>query len=173
MKAGDQSGYRRYIAALLARSDREPVLRDAEWLPWFCVLVPDAVADPVVPIQKAETAMASYPAGIRHYTLGILGAALYRADRLEEAIRRLEQSDRDWTGVGVARNWAFLAMAHHRLGHRQDSRRWLEKLQAYAPGNATQFFWESVEIGILRREAEVLLSDAEAPVEAAQPPGPG
>jgi tetratricopeptide (TPR) repeat protein len=149
------------------------LLIDPEWLPWFCVLAPDAVADPVVPIRKAETALATYPAGIRHYTLGILGAALYRAGRLDEAIRRLELSDRDWTGVGVARNWAFLAMAHHRMGHREDARRWLEKLRAYAPGNATQFFWESVEIGILRREAESLISHAEIPADPFQPPRPG
>ncbi len=48
-------------------------------------------------------------------------------------------------------------MAHYRLEHRGEARRWLDKIRASAPSNASGFSWEDVEIGILRREAEALI----------------
>ena len=33
--------------------------------------------------------------------------------------------------------WPFLAMAHHRLGHHEEARRWLERLRNYQPETDT------------------------------------
>jgi tetratricopeptide (TPR) repeat protein len=172
LKAGNVEGYRRAVSELASRSVREAVLRDPEWVPWFCVLAPGAVPDLDLPIRLAETVLPSYTAGMQHYVLNILGAALYRAGRYDEAVRRLEQSASDWSGVGAARNWVFLAMAHHRLGHREEARLWLEKLRAYAKRELATEFWEHVEIGILQSEAESLLSSAELPADPSYTPGP-
>ena len=52
----------------------------------------------------------------------------------------------------------YLAMAHHRLGQGEEASRWLEKLRAYRPP-ASDDFWHTVEIDILRREAEKLIAE--------------
>jgi hypothetical protein len=57
-------------------------------------------------------------------------------------------------------------MAHHRLGHRDESRQWLDKLAAYQPKKGADFSWDEVEIHILRREAESLVIERRAPAPA-------
>ena len=89
--------------------------------------------------------------------LKTLGAALYRAGRFEEAIRRLDESIQARGDGGDPKGFAFLAMAHHRLGHRDEAKRWLDKLVAYRPKEGADFSWDDVEIRILRREAESMI----------------
>jgi Flp pilus assembly protein TadD len=89
--------------------------------------------------------------------LRILGAALYRAGRFAEAIRTLEESHRGRDDGSDPQGFAFLAMAHDRLGHRAEARRWLDKLAAYRPKETGDLSWDDVEVRILRREAESLL----------------
>ena len=57
----------------------------------------------------------------------------------------------------IPKGFAFLALAHHRLGHRDEAKRWLDKLAAYQPKEGFDFSWDDVEIRILRREAESLI----------------
>ena len=83
----------------------------------------------------------------------ILGAALYRAGRFAEAIRTLEESHRGRGDGGDPQGFAFLALAHHRLGHRAEASRWLDKLGAYRPKETGDLSWDDVEVRILRREA--------------------
>ena len=45
----------------------------------------------------------------------------------EEAIRRLDEGIGKQDGQGLPQNWAFLAMAHDRLGHQSEARRWLDR----------------------------------------------
>jgi tetratricopeptide (TPR) repeat protein len=95
--------------------------------------------------------------------LRLLGAALYRAGRFEEAIRRLDDSDRAPDDAGEPKAFAFLALTHFRLGHRDEAGRWLDKLAAYQPKAGAEFFWDDVEIRILRREAESLILGSRHP----------
>ena len=90
--------------------------------------------------------------------LNTFGAALYRAGRFEEAIRRLEKAiQARGSGHGAPIDWPFLAMAHHRLGQRDQAWHWLERLCDYQPsGDPDQFGMELV-IRLLRREAEVAI----------------
>ena len=103
--------------------------------------------------------------------LKTLGAALYRAGRFEEAIRRLNESIQARGDGGDPQGFAFLAMAHHRLGHRDEAKRWLDKLVAYQPKEGSDFSWDDVEIRILRREAEAVLFDAGFSADPFQGPG--
>jgi hypothetical protein len=89
--------------------------------------------------------------------LNTLGAALYRAGRFEAAIHRLDEGIQALGGEGAPNGFALLAMAHHRLGHRDEARRWLAKLVAFQPKEGLEFSWDYVDIRILRREAESLI----------------
>ena len=141
---------------------------------WSCALTPGAVADPGVPVRLAEAALKLHPVTGREGSdrLRILGAALYRAGRFAEAIRALEESHQVRGDDGDPRGFAFLAMAHHRLGHREEAQRWLDKLAAYQPKEGADFSWDDVEVRILRREAESLIlgSPPAAPPPAASAP---
>jgi hypothetical protein len=86
-----------------------------------------------------------------------LGAALYRAGRPAHAIGRLEEAIRARGGEGSPRDWAFLALAHHRLGHRSEARRWLDRLREHRPSEDPAQFWDELEIRLLRSEAEALI----------------
>jgi hypothetical protein len=62
--------------------------------------------------------------------------------------------------------WAFLAMAHHRLGHRAEARHWLARLRDHRPGADPSQFWDEFAIRLLRSEAEaVILYDPAFPVD--------
>jgi hypothetical protein len=48
----------------------------------------------------------------------------------------------------------FLAMAHFRLGHRDEARRWLDRFRDRQPVGDASRFWDELEIHLLRSEAE-------------------
>jgi tetratricopeptide (TPR) repeat protein len=99
--------------------------------------------------------------------LNTLGAALYRAGRFDEAIRRLEEGIQiRGGGPGDPTDWSLLAMAHHRLGHRDLARRWLERMGDYQPSESPSRFTRELEIRLLRSEAEaVVLFDPVFPAD--------
>ena len=61
---------------------------------------------------------------------GAWPAAHYRAGQFDLAIQFATESDqlyKSWNAANRATNWPLLALAHHRLGHVAQSRRWLDK----------------------------------------------
>jgi hypothetical protein len=112
-------------------------------------LVTVFAAEPDVqnPIRLAEAALARWSEGEKSDVLNTLGAALYRAGRFEEAIRRLNKSSKTQGDEGVPKRFAFLAMAHHRLGHQDDAKHWLDKLIA-SQVNEVPGSWDDIEIRI-------------------------
>jgi hypothetical protein len=57
-------------------------------------------------------------------------------------------------------------MAHHRLGHRDEARRWLDRFRHHQPSADVIQFWSEVEIRLLRSEAEaVVLYDPVFPAD--------
>jgi tetratricopeptide (TPR) repeat protein len=126
----------------------------------------------------------------KHNFLQTLGAATYRAGRFEEAIGHLNDAMKArpepggpglrtdptaYGGVssgpipgGDALDWLFLAMAHHRLGHAEEARKWLEKAitgidratqdppDGASPDSRIRW-WTRLYYGVLRREAEGLI----------------
>src|SRR5262249_22947469 len=62
--------------------------------------------------------------------VNLLGAALYRAGRFEEAVTRLTEATElscHPYRTNMLSTWFYLAMAHHRLGHVEEARRWLDQ----------------------------------------------
>jgi tetratricopeptide (TPR) repeat protein len=113
----------------------------------------------------AEMAFPSHPR-TDDYAM-TLAAALYRANRFGEAIQRLNevnaglpQAATKTTAYSPAYTWFFLAMAHHRLGHREEARRWLDKAiqrTEQETRNESLHWNRRVTLQLLRREAEELV----------------
>jgi tetratricopeptide (TPR) repeat protein len=110
-----------------------------------------------------------------HWHVNQLGAALYRAGRFEEAVKRLSEATElscHPYRTNMLQTWFFLAMAHHRLGHAAEAHRWLNKgihgveealkLSAEPPGESihpsgtlpTPHWNQRLTLQLLRREAE-------------------
>jgi tetratricopeptide (TPR) repeat protein len=160
LEAGQPAQARRAVSEMLARFGEEKDPRLARNVAWSAVLSPGA--DPELPIRLAQVALDAYSEYYKPTALNTLGAALYRAGRFDEAIRRLEESVKAVNGQGWWADWAFLAMAHHRLGHRQEARFWLDKLRAFpwSPTDypdRTAYIWSDLGIRVLLREAEALI----------------
>jgi tetratricopeptide (TPR) repeat protein len=156
--SGDRAGWRGSIAA---PSEVRPGARIHWWaaneLAWNCALGPGATSDPAVPVRLAEIAVRDCPESSQATLLNTLGAALYRAGRFDEAIRRLQEGIGRRKGEILSEDWPFLAMAHHRLGHRAEARRWLDKLRESQPSESPNRFWDDLSIRLLRSEAEALI----------------
>jgi hypothetical protein len=159
---GDWARVRRHCDDLLRRFGHSTEPAQAASIAWHCVLAPEAVSDVKAPVRLAETAVAKSPESAKSEVLDILGAALYRASHFEEAIRRLNEGIRTRGGAGVPKEFVFLAMAHQRLRRSGEARRWLDRLEVVQPKEGFEFSWDEVEVGILRREAERLVSGSPA-----------
>jgi tetratricopeptide (TPR) repeat protein len=118
-------------------------------------------------VQWADEALRAQPgdAGVHCEA----AAVRYRAGRFEEAIRLAERSLNMaplWPSSDLA--WYVLAMAHHRLGHAEDARRWFDKAEATADRRGREaakapypplgsYLNEDLDAQVLRREARDLL----------------
>jgi WD40 repeat protein/tetratricopeptide (TPR) repeat protein len=155
--SGDRAGWRRSTAAALDRLGGTTNPWTANSVAWACALGPEATADPGVPVRLAEFGVRGIHARQKPNYLNTLGAALYRAGRYAEAIGRLEEGIRLRGGKSLPADWAFLAMAHHRLGYRDEARRWLDRLREHQPSMAPDQFWDELEVRLLRSEAEAVI----------------
>ena len=83
---------------------------------------------------------------------------LYRANQYAEAVKVLEKSLATGQGQFDAFDLFFLAMAHHRLGHRDDARRCFDRAVTWMsqPGRLTAE--QSTEVAAFRAEAESVLA---------------
>jgi WD40 repeat protein/serine/threonine protein kinase len=158
LAAGDRIGWERTITSLLDRFPGPMAPTDSEAVAWLCSLGPYTIADRESPIRLAEAAVRDATESQKPGLLNTLGAALYRAGRYDEAIRRLEEAMQARPGgQGNAADWLLLAMAHHRLGHRDLARRWLERLADYRASEDPRMFSYDLDIRLLRCEAEALI----------------
>jgi tetratricopeptide (TPR) repeat protein len=171
-EAGDLTGYRNACAAMLDRFGRTENPDVADRVAWTLGLAPDAVKDLDQAVKLAEMAVRNDSKNKAHPLT--LGSALYRAGRFGEAIVRLNETSADQGQAATNLSspiyaWFFLAMAHHRLGHAEESRKWLDKARKRAeqeiknPSNGGFLTWNRrVTWQLLRREAEALLRKSEA-----------
>lgn len=157
LAVGDRDALRRECSALLERFRKTTEPAVAYIVAWSCVLAPDSVGDPEVPVRLAELASKSLPAEHKHLALNSLVAAMYRAGRFQDVLLRLQEGLPIRNGESTPQQSVFLAMAHHRLGHRVEARRWLDWLQKRQPSTDPDRFWNELEIRLLRSEAEAVI----------------
>ncbi|MFV1967818.1 MAG: WD40 repeat domain-containing protein, partial [Pirellulaceae bacterium] len=88
---GDVDVYRGDCADTLKHFGQAEDVNAGHWVAWTCALAPDAVADYSAAVALAKKPVESDPKSI--FYLNTLGAILYRAGRLEEALDRLAEAD--------------------------------------------------------------------------------
>ena len=83
------------------------------------------------------------------------GLLLYREGRYADAIQRLEEAlrIRDNPRAGFEKEWASLALAHHRLGHLDEARRLAARLRE------VNFGARPIRDFLLKQEAEAVILD--------------
>jgi WD40 repeat protein len=194
LAAGDSDAVRRARADMLDRLGATTDTTKALAVAWTTALVPGGLDRPDNPVLLVERALKNNTTGYSGNTGGYSwgsrmapsdahGAALYRAGRYIEAIEKLvreEQRRKDRAArvpEQASQAWAFLAMAHHRLGHPDEARKWLDRFRDYQheanTGSGAQdpnAFWDELEIRLLRSEAEaVILYDPVFPADPFAP----
>ena len=100
---------------------------------WWSVLAVSEEPDLSEIVRLAELGVNGAPEHQKAALLNTLGAALYRAGRFAEAVRRLDEGIQKRNGESIWADWVFLAMAHHRLGHHDKARRWLDRFRDRSP----------------------------------------
>lgn len=116
----------------LSALERVPESRIAEVhndLAWeFATCLEPRQRDPRRAVEFARQAVQREPGHGEFWNT--LGVAHYRADELQDAVNALERSVELSQG-GHVWDWFFLAMAHGRLGHVGESRRWFDQAVAF------------------------------------------
>jgi tetratricopeptide (TPR) repeat protein len=167
LAAGDHTDLCRSRTDMLDRFRMTTDHKIAIDVAWSSVMAMSEEPDLSEMVRLAELAVNGAPEDAA--ALNTLGAALYRAGRFAEAVRRLDGGIRKNRGQNIEAEWVFLAMAHHRLGHRNEARRWLG-FRDRRPRLAPSAFWGELEIRLLRAEAEaVVLSDPIFPADPFAP----
>jgi tetratricopeptide (TPR) repeat protein len=142
-------------AVLLAEGYRQnpDPFNDASWQ---VVFKPGAGAEDYRrALAQAEAACRLAPG--RGVYLNTLGAAQYRAEKYDEAVKTLLEADKLNTVTfegPVPGDWAFLAMAYHRLGQKEKAADALARLRQSI---RTPLWAKDEEAAMLLREAEGLL----------------
>jgi Flp pilus assembly protein TadD len=120
LRDGNQGGYREVCSDMLQRFGDGAV--------WTCTLPPHSGTDPDQIVYLAKKSLAD--SSRDHWHVTQLGAALYRADRFVDAVKRLIEAtelNAHPYRTNMLHTWFLLGMAHHRLGHADEARRWLDK----------------------------------------------
>jgi tetratricopeptide (TPR) repeat protein len=168
LPAGDHNGMHRTRSDMLDRFRMtiDPII--ANNIAWWGVMAACEEPDLGETLRLAELAANWLPED--GYILNTLGAALYRAGRFGEAVRRLDEGIQKRKGNSLEADWVFQALAHHRLGHHDEARRWLDRFRDRRPRLAPNAFWGELEIRLLRAEAEaVVLWDPIFPADSFAP----
>ncbi len=169
LAAGDVAAYRQASAAMVERFEKTTDRTTAANVLLVAVLTDDALPDMarLLPFTRVADP-------IWHWGTWAHGAALYRAGRYEESVRCFETAAQMY--LPRAWDWAFLAMAQHRLGHADEARRCLVEAARWIDEanrddmdelSSTRPVWgnwhEPVVYPLLLREAKSLVHRADHP----------
>jgi WD40 repeat protein/serine/threonine protein kinase len=133
LAGGNTEAYRKACAHMVERFNETEDAEAASFTAWTCALRPDAVPDYAPVLRLAEKVPAKEQDQARSRLA--VGAVLYRMGRADEALSHLSAAETLPNSPAMASPayWRyFLAVAHHRLGHPAEARKWLEKAVAQA-----------------------------------------
>jgi serine/threonine protein kinase len=162
------AGYRRFCAGMAEQFARMEKSDTGNWVVWTCTLAPGAVDDWKLLARFAEQASRS---NLKNATFSTtLGAAFYRAGRIEAAIQQLEKATKMFEQPGAdvvesspAYSWFFLALARQSRGDMEESARCLKKATELADREMqNQMPWNrKLTLELLRREATAAIVSAQ------------
>jgi tetratricopeptide (TPR) repeat protein len=168
LQRDDRAGYRKGCADMRQHFSKSADADSVHWTVWTCIQLPDGVDDWTKLVEWAEKALAADPSNDAWLTT--LGAALYRAGRFDEAVRRLTEAEAAFKKAKaspstITYTWLFLAMAEERRGHPEQARKWLagavreiEQPPAERANDPGVGSWNRrLTLLLLRGEAEALL----------------
>ncbi len=177
LRIGDVAAYRRHCQAMVQRLGKTPSKTGGRMLSWTGLLADNSGVETAPYLQQASNSMDKNTA-LDRWGSHVLGMSHYRAGRYEEAIEQAKQStapNPSWRSKHM--NWPLLAMAHHRLGHAEEARKWLDRaleewrrlsplprspgdLQILpSPADVWHKYWHDwLTFEILLREATVLIT---------------
>ena len=124
----------------------------------------EPLRDTTEALEHARDAVRSAP-GEPVY-LNTLGVALYRAGEPVRAIEALRQSLEAGQDRYAAFDLFFLAMAHHRLGHREEARRCFDGAELWMTEQKGLSGPAVAELTAFRAEARAVLAGAVAELPA-------
>jgi WD40 repeat protein/tetratricopeptide (TPR) repeat protein len=161
--AGDLDGYRRTCAAMVDRFGDSSDPGIASQIQYACLPVQDAGATGDELVRIANIAVPWFQGNVR-----VLGAAHYRAGAYDAALDGFAELRA--VGTPKAWDWFFEAMVHARLNHHDEAERclaratdWIEQANRLDFGRSMDQWvdwFEPVEVGLLRREAETVLEES-------------
>jgi WD40 repeat protein/tetratricopeptide (TPR) repeat protein len=152
--AGNRDDYRKTCAEMLRRFRPGP---DAEAETVYAVALTCSLQEgAATDLRDAVAAMrrvAEQDGGARY--LGGLGGLLVRTGDAEGAVKALEDGIAVQGKEGDPWLWLYLALAHARLGHKDEAGRWLEKSAAWLDGpvGKARSWNDRLHLELLRREA--------------------
>jgi serine/threonine protein kinase/tetratricopeptide (TPR) repeat protein len=134
LQVGDAAGYRKLCERMRERFGGSKDPGEIVPLAHACVLAPGGAVDGAAALRLAEQRLAVTAPPSGHYTWSthVMGLAHYRADQHQQAIACLNgclEKGPDWQFRVL--NWLVLAMAHHRLGQRDQAQRWFTQAQQW------------------------------------------
>jgi serine/threonine protein kinase/WD40 repeat protein/tetratricopeptide (TPR) repeat protein len=148
-----ESAFQTHPDSIRAVLNIDQALNDAAWL---LATGPEPGRDPAIAARMATLSVALAPD--QHTFLNTLGVALYRAGKFAQAIATLEKSVATGHGGPDAFDLFFLAMAHHRLGHRVEARGAYDRAVLWLRDQKSLSDDQRQELAGFRAEAEAVLA---------------
>jgi WD40 repeat protein/tetratricopeptide (TPR) repeat protein len=166
LAAGKTEEYRKACGRMLEHFRDTGDAETAFFTAWTCSLGPDALPDFTPALRLAEKTLAQGDQTARSHQA--VGAIHYRAGRWEECVKHFhaaEAAANPQELTSAAYWYYFLAMAEHRLGHKEEAGQWLDKavaqtdkeLRDQAQTGGPDRWVRKVTLQLLRAEAEALL----------------
>ena len=161
--SGDLAGLKRARATFLERSLATVNPSTAGDVAWICAQYAVNDTSPSAAVVLAEMALKGGPEARKELYRSALAAALYREGRFGEAVKVLMEIERR-TPESDHRIWPFLAMAHQRLGHPGEARRWLDRARDKRVADSSVPRMKGISETVSFQIWDILLTEAEAVV---------
>jgi hypothetical protein len=168
LKKRDLPAYRQTCADMVRRFTTSKNAVDRYFTAWTCALGPEGVAaDPTV-VELARRSASLLPE--TRFRFPPIGPVLYRSGQLDEALTQLTMAVNAPKNLGAPETYShfFLAMTHHRLGHRDEARHWFDqaaqatkKMLAHSDAGEPVAWIRRLTLELLHAEAKALLGITE------------
>jgi tetratricopeptide (TPR) repeat protein len=166
LASGDAEGHRRYCTRIFGRFGQTTDVNHSFDAAGLLTLTPGAIADTDRLVQLAEKGLTPNPK--ENWRQIVVLLAYLRAGQYERVLKQYEE----YAEVKILpESWLALALAHYRLGHADEARRWLKKANDWYDEETRTIldgrfrlprwgWWDYAQFRVLRAEAQTLIDGA-------------